>query len=238
MRNCIVAGSGIVGLLVLIAHAMGDAPNSPRIGKLPAGKVLFLGNSITLHGPAPNIGWTGTWGMAATEADRDYVHRVTQSITKATGKRPAIKVSNVADFERRYADFDVAKSLQSQLEFAADIVIIAVGENVPHLKDDGERTRFAEAFGSLLAAFRSKGSPAIFVRGSFWPDPAKDGIMKKACEKIGGTWVEIGHLAKDETNYARTERKIDHAGVAAHPGDQGMERIADAIWSAIEKRAK
>ena len=30
-----------------------------KLGNLHAGKVLFLGNSITLHGPATAIGWTG-----------------------------------------------------------------------------------------------------------------------------------------------------------------------------------
>ena len=28
-------------------------------------KVLSLGNSITLHGSLPSIGWTNAWGMAA-----------------------------------------------------------------------------------------------------------------------------------------------------------------------------
>ena len=37
-------------------------------------RVLFVGNSITLHGPSPKIGWTNNWGMAATARDKDYVH--------------------------------------------------------------------------------------------------------------------------------------------------------------------
>ena len=33
-------------------------------GKGP--RILFVGNSITLHGPRPEIGWTDNRGMAAT----------------------------------------------------------------------------------------------------------------------------------------------------------------------------
>ena len=47
-----------------------DPPPAPSmIGRLPAGKVLFLGNSITLHAPKPDIGWTGNWGMAVSAED-------------------------------------------------------------------------------------------------------------------------------------------------------------------------
>ena len=37
-------------------------------------RVLFVGNSITLHSPRPQIGWTSNWGMAASARDKDYVH--------------------------------------------------------------------------------------------------------------------------------------------------------------------
>lgn len=59
-----------------------------KIGTQPVNKILFLGNSITLHGPAPKIGWTGNWGMAASSADKDYVHVLLNRITQATGGKP------------------------------------------------------------------------------------------------------------------------------------------------------
>ena len=36
-------------------------------------KVLFLGNSITKHGPKADIDWSGNWGMAASEEAKDDV---------------------------------------------------------------------------------------------------------------------------------------------------------------------
>ncbi len=53
-------------------------------------RVLFVGNSITLHGPRPQIGWTNNWGMAASARDKDYVHLLQKRIV-ATAETHAEK---------------------------------------------------------------------------------------------------------------------------------------------------
>ena len=34
-------------------------------------RVMFLGNSITYHEPKEEIGWYGSWGMAASSKESD-----------------------------------------------------------------------------------------------------------------------------------------------------------------------
>ncbi len=208
---------------------------SPRIGSLPAARVLFLGNSITLHGPAPAIGWTGNWGMAASAEHLDYVHLVTAGIAAASGLEPEIMVKNIADFERGYDTYNVKESLKSELEFQADIIIVAVGENVSELMTDEAKAKYTTACSGLLSELREHGDPAVFVRSSFWANPVKDDVMREAAQGAEATFVDIAALGLDETSMARSERRIEHAGVASHPGDKGMKAIADAILAAIRQ---
>lgn len=201
-------------------------------------RLLFVGNSITLHGPSAKIGWTGDWGMAASAAEKDYVHVVVDAVAKRCGKEPEFQVANVAEFERNFASCDVAALLKAEVAFQADMAIVAIGENVPALKTEEAKVQCKASVVKLLALLRREGKCALYVRSCFWADAAKDAVLKEACEAVGGTFVDISTLVKDEANYARAERKIWHAGVGRHPGDQGMRVIAEAIFAAMAKAWK
>lgn len=219
------------------ADLASQAATELHVGNLRVSKVLFLGNSITLHGPAPKIGWNGNWGMAASTQEKDYVHLLLEQIAKSAGGKPAVMVKNIADFERKLMDFDLKEGMKQELAFEADLVIVAIGENASALKTEEDKAKYREAFSKLLGELNNHGQPTLVVRSSFWAEPAKDQIMKQACEEAGGVFVDNSKLGSDESNFARSERKIEHAGVAGHPGDKGMQAIADLLWNAIEKRA-
>lgn len=212
-------------------------PAGAHVGRLPAARVLFLGNSVTLHPPLPSIGWSGNWGMAASAEEKDYVHLVTAQIARAADAKPETRVRNMAEFERLHDTYDIAAALKAELDFNADMVIVAIGENVPALGSDAAKAKYAAAFSRLLAEIKKHGRPAIFVRSCFWHDPVKDEIMKQASAASGAAFIDIAALGRDESNAAGAERQIEHAGVAGHPGDKGMQAIADAIWATMRKRA-
>ncbi len=213
--------------------SIASAQNELKLGKLKIDKVLFLGNSITLHSPAPDIGWNGNWGMAASSQDKDFVHLLTARINKEVGGKVKVKIRNIADFERRLTEFNIEQELKEELAFAADVIILAIGENSATPKSDQDRERMTQALNNLLTQLKKQGQPKIFVRSQFWPDAEKDKLLKRACEDASAVWVDLDQLGTDPINSARSERKIEHDGVAGHPGDRGMTAIADKIWAAL-----
>jgi hypothetical protein len=198
-------------------------------------KVLFVGNSITRHGPKEDIGWVGNWGMAASVEAKDYVHLVTKAITEKSGKAPEVMIKGGAEFERSYANYDTAVKMKDAADFAANLLIVAIGENVPGLKSAEEKQKFQDRVTELLRVLKAGRHPTLVVRSSFWANEAKDDALKKACAEAGGIFVDISALDKNEQNYARSERPYKHEGVARHPGDQGMQAIADALLKALPK---
>jgi len=226
----------LVGLAVLLGSASAGETALVRLRAAGGGKILILGNSITSHGAKPSIGWSNNCGMAATALDKDYVHLLAAVIAAQTTKPPQLMIANISDFERGYAAYDVAAKAQPFLAFKPDLVILAIGENVGILTNAAAKATFKTSLVRLLTALKQGDDPVIFVRSCFWANKAKDELLRQACAEVGGVFVDISALAKDEANYARSERKIAHAGVANHPGDRGMQAIADALLAALKNQ--
>ncbi|MCB1204279.1 MAG: SGNH/GDSL hydrolase family protein [Verrucomicrobiae bacterium] len=205
----------------------------PLFGGTTYQRVLFLGNSITKHGPKADIDWTGDWGMAASSAEKDYVHLVISGLATRNGTHPEVRVRNIADFERSHADYDVAGKLGEFIDFHPDLIILAIGENVPAPKDDSAVTTFRNEVIRLLKTIQGDTGATIVVRSGFWANEAKDRALAEASSSVGGVFVDLSALSKDESLYARSEREFKHAGVANHPGDKGMAAIASAILAAL-----
>lgn len=212
--------------------------SEPEVRPSAIRRILFLGNSITLHGPKADIGWSGNWGMAASSADKDYVHQVTSALAQHTGAEPQIKVVNVAEFERNYATYDVDLKLRDAFAFDPDLVILAIGENVPPFQTEDAKVQFKAGVMSILRCAVARRRPMLVVRSSFWPNAAKDEALRQACNEAGGIFVNAGPLGQDPANRAASERSFAHAGVAGHPGDKGMKALADALVQAIVNRRR
>ena len=193
-------------------------------------RIVFVGNSITLHGKAPQIGWTNEWGMAASAAEKDYVHLVTKGIEERTGRKAAVMVRNLAAFERNFRAYDFA-AIDDLVEFRPDYLVVALGENVPSLMTEDDRLAYRDAFKKLLSRFTyDRMQPNAVVRGAYWANPMKDELMAHAASDLSFKFVKTD-FCNAET-MAGTNR-FAHAGVAAHPGDVGMRRTADVILEAF-----
>lgn len=196
-------------------------------------RILFLGNSITRCPPRAEVGWLDHWGMAASAPEKDYVHIMVRSIAATTGAQPVTMVENIADFEREYETYDLAR-LKKVFEFKADTAIVAIGENVPAVDSAALQAKLRGSVLKLLTTLKNAGHPTIIVRGMFWPDETKDEIFRQVCAEVGCVFVAISGLSKDESNYARSERRYAHDGVAAHPGDKGMQAIANVLLATLK----
>lgn len=220
-----------LALLCLLATCL----SLPATAQTSFKKVLFLGNSITKHGPKADIDWSGNWGMAASAESKDYVHVFTKALAQKQGFTPEIHVKNIADFERAHRGYDFTNKLKEAIDFQADLIVLAIGENVPGLRNADEKAQLQADVTALLKAVQGGRQPTILVRSCFWANKAKDEALLGACKAVNGIPADISTLGKDKSLYGRAEREFKNAGVANHPGDKGMAAIADALMKALAK---
>ncbi len=209
------------------AHiAYGGAANTGKIVK----KMLVIGNSISRHGPAKDLDWTGNWGMAASSEDKDFVHLLYAKLCATQTENPelimcALGGGTIAG--------KLAANLPAITEHAADLVIIQLGENDRTVTKEG----FEEPYKKLIEAAK-KANPAarIYCCGTWQGGAARDKMIKSACSRQGAVFVDISAVYANPEASAGSEHRFKHAGVNWHPGDKGMQGYADALWQAMQKQ--
>lgn len=193
-------------------------------------KVIFVGNSITLHAPKPEIGWNGNWGMAASKKENDYVHRVVRGLEETYGPVNYC-IAQGAAWER---DYPRGKEILEEYykdarDYQADAVIIRIGENIPNstLQEVDCKVHFEE----MIRFFASNPSAKVIITDNFWRRDKLDNVLQEIAEENSYLFCQLHDLQDDERTMALGQ--FEHKGVSIHPGDYGMECIAKRILKTL-----
>jgi len=200
-------------------------------------RVLIYGNSIALHGCAPKIGWNNEWGMAASAREKDFAHLVVAGLEARRGERADFRIRNLAVLERNFntnlTDF---AALADDVAYAPDYVVIAIGENVPSIgaAEVPGYTQFLVRLAKPLV--ESAKRPTVVMRSPFWRNDIKADCTSRAAAAVGAVYVDAGVLGDKDENMALG--LFSHNGVARHPGDLGMKRLAELILSGFDGKSR
>ena len=200
----------------------------------PGLRVMFVGNSITRHGPLEDIGWSGDWGMAASSADKDYVH-VSMNRIKETHPDAAFALCSVSSWEASYrtADETLLQTFAAARRFDADIIVLRLAENCDNSKFTSEdKALFVSQLEKLVNYLNADGEAGVLVTTGFWDSQVDAGLIEYA-DKYDCPLVDLNDLGYQDQYKAIGE--YWHSGVCSHPNDAGMAEIAKRICDAMEQ---
>ena len=194
-------------------------------------KVAILGNSIVGHGFAPEIGWNGNWGMAASAKEKDFVRLIEKDLKKIS-QSIEVKELNIADFERNYQGYNLDNANLNVIKnFNPDILVLRLGDNVEDWNMD--IPDFHKYLQGLVKYIANNRSMRVVVTNSFWSSATRDYAFQSFIEKYNYRYVDLKGLYDDKSNTA--QGLFADIGVAKHPSDKGMQAIKDRIWKELSR---
>ena len=192
-------------------------------------RVAFIGNSITRHGPNAKINWTNDCGMAASSAEKDYVHQCAKLLEKEV-PGGSYKLINVADtLERKFMlpGWKPEQYFSNMKAFRPDVVIIFCGANVPK-EYDANPGSSARCFGTAveaLARYVGTAKTRYLISEGFYVRPALDAEKKAVAERMGAVFVKMDDIRQRDDTHGRFN----------HPNDLGMKLIAERFASELKR---
>ncbi|MBQ8725991.1 MAG: SGNH/GDSL hydrolase family protein [Clostridia bacterium] len=193
--------------------------------------VLFIGNSITRHEPNKEIGWDNDWGMAASAKGKDYVHVAVGLLDERFGKVNYC-MANCGGWEVNYFNAEMLSEWSEARDFSADIVVIRLGENMWQAHDKFAEYPVAPFFKKMVEYFTVNPKSQVIITGLFWDNQELENVISGVAGELNATFVPLNDLGSNDENMAIGQ--FWHNGVAIHPNDLGMSRIAQRIVKAIK----
>ena len=190
-------------------------------------RILIFGNSITLHPNNKELSWFHNWGMAASDISKDYVHILFKKLSTALNFEPYMLISQVTDAESQLYKYDY-ESLNIEKAFKPDIVIFRLGDNIFPVKSNDV---VYNLFDRLLEVVK-KENQQVILTGSYFVNESIEPIINKYAKINHYSFIKLDDISLDEKNWGGINN-YSHIGVAKHPGDRGMNIIADRIFKNI-----
>ena len=124
------------------------------------------------------------------------------------------------------------EALADLVAIKPDIVVIALGENVPSLKTEADQALYREKLAELARLFKDAGAN-IVIRSTFWRRAHNREICEAVARETGAAYADLKGCGSDDPSLLALGSTNDDA-VAGHPGDKGMARIAEVVLKAIQ----
>ena len=137
------------------------------------------------------------------------------------------RVYNLANFERHYSNYDY-NILKPLVEYKPDIIIFQLGENYKRENDE-------LYFKQLVKLINYFGNDNIkIVTSPYWGQRRKNKLNEKAALDTNSFYVDISNLfAYDKKTRADYKKKFSEVALGMHPGEYGMQRIAEELFVLI-----
>ena len=123
---------------------------------------------------------------------------------------------------------DVFDYFSKAREFKADTIVMRIIENCDYVSFKNEL--FYNNY-KLFINYLNSNDAQIILTSGFWKHPGDSDIEAVAKEK-GYDFVYLGDLGEDDA--MKATGLFEHTGVAGHPGDRGMRKIADRIFNKMK----
>ena len=201
-------------------------------------KVLLLGNSLLL-GFSTDGSHGAPFGLTASDSKHDWAYLLKE---KLKVKSPSITINKLHDAKFEQSESDSASESYITNEFAQaakgnDLVIVQIGDNV---NTELRRVTFKNNFSKLINAIRVSNPTAdIVVAGAWFNGGNIESWLQSQSKPLNYTFVPLSDLCTsgnmatigDTVIFDDGTQTTVTSAIRTHPGDKGMQAIADRIYS-------